>query len=260
MITSPNHVRASTHLALAIALSSAVFAADSAPTADQILRQMSDKLSAAQRFSFQAHREVDAALTEGTPVARVARATVSVSRPSKMAVLAKTNLGARRFYADGKTLTVIDEKANTYATVPMRTSIDGLLDRLDETYGFTPPVAEFAASNLYQDIRQKVSNMSYLGRGRVATGPLGLGGVECHRIALKGKAADSEVWIGVGDSLPRKLVATFHRDGHPQVEVTFTDWNLNAPLSAADFVSTPPKGSEKIEMWTSDRMKSVIAK
>jgi len=90
----------------------------------------------------------------------------------------------------------------------------------------------------------------------VAAGFLKLNGVECHRLSLKGKLADAELWIAVSDLLPRKLIATYHRSGNPQVRIAFSSWNLDAPVGASDFKFIPPKGAEKIEMWTITKMQS----
>ena len=235
-------------------------AAAAEPSADQLLHQMSAKLAAAHSFSFAATREIDPALLEGRDVPEKARIDVSVQRPNKLAARAVSDLGTRRFVFDGRALSLLDAKPNTYAVVPMHTTLDGLAAALDEKYGFTPPLAEFALSNPYQELHRQADTVTYLGRAKTTGGFLGLGGVECHRLALKGKIADAELWIAVGDQLPRKLVATFRRTGRPQVRIAFSSWNLAARLTAADFAFTPPKGAEKIEMWTTARMTSASRK
>ena len=66
---------------------------------------------------------------------------------------------------------------------------------------------------------------------------------------LTGDEADAELWVAVSDGLPRKLVATFKNlDGKPQLKVEFSKWNLAAPVTAANFTFTPPKGAQKIDM------------
>lgn len=255
-----NSTRSKSLLSLGLMIASLSPIAAAEPNSDQILRQMSDKLSAARSFTFKANREIDPALLEGTRAAETARVQARVLRPNKLAAHARTNLGVRHFYADGSKLTVVDEKANTYATVPMRTNIDGVVAALDERYGFTPPLAEFTVSNPYRGIREQAHSVAYVGREKVAAGFLGLGGIECHHLALKGKVADAELWIAVGDSLPRKLVATFRRAGQPQVRINFSSWNLAALVSEGDFAFTPSSGAEKIEMWTPAQMASASKK
>ena len=256
----PNPLLAAVSLALIALSTSPAFAADAPapaagnPDADQLLRQMSAILAAAPAFSFEATREIDPALMEGQALPEQARVIASVQRPNKLGGRAESKSGTRRFVFDGRTLSLFDEKENTYATVPMEMSLDGLVDQLDEKYGFTPPLAEFALSNPYAEFHRQAHTVTYLGRAKTSGGSLGLGGVECDRIGLKGKEADAELWIAVSDQLPRKLVATFHRAGHPQVRIAFLTWNLAAPVNAADFTFTPPKSAQKIEMWTTAQM------
>jgi hypothetical protein len=223
------------------------------PNADQLLRQMSAKLAAARIFSFEAKREIDAALLAEHDVRGKINISALVQRPNKLVARAVTREGMRKFVFDGRTLSLLDAEKHCYAAVPMRTTIDGLVDVLDEKFGFTPPLAEFALSNPYKDFRREAHTVTYLGQGKTG-GVLGIGGVECHRIGLKGKLADAELWIAIGDQLPRRLVATFHADGHPQLRIDFLQWNLTAPVSATDFSFTPPQGAQRIEMWTTAKM------
>ena len=239
---------------LAIVAATLLPAAAADTTADQLLRQMSAKLAAAKSFTFEATREIDPGLLEGISAPTKANVSAAVQRPNKLTATAKSRLGTRSFIFDGSSLVLLDEKNNLYAKVPMRTSIDGLVDQIDVNYGFVPPLAEFALSNPYKELRGQAQSVTYLGHEKTKEGFLGLGGVECHRIWLAGKEADAELWIGVNDQLPRKLTASFHREGKPQVHISFSKWNLAAP--AADFTFNPPKGSQQIEMWSTAKMQS----
>ena len=225
------------------------------PDADLILQQMSAKLGGARQFSFTARRELDAGLSEGGAVLRSARIEVSVLRPNKLRADSVARGDERRIVADGQHLSILDKKMNLYAVVPMETSLDGLVERLEELYGFTPPLADFVVSDPYKGIRQQARSVSYLGRAKVATGFFGQGGTDCHRIALYGKIADAELWVGVDDQLPRKLTATFKdRPGKPKLQVNFSSWNLAPKVTANDFVFAPPKGAQKIQMKSTAEM------
>jgi hypothetical protein len=238
-----------TTIALTALCSASGLAADAEkPNADQILRQMSDTLAGAQQFSVKAHRSMDAALVPGGVAIRNARINATVQRPNRLTAHSAGGSDARRFIFDGRTLTLHDEKNNLYATVPMRKSIDGLVDTLDEEYGFTLPLAEFVLSNPYKDLHRQADTISYVGRGKVG-GFLGIGGTECHRLALTGSLADAELWVGVADHLPYRLVATFKRHpALPQLRADFSSWNLAAKVSDRDFTFAPPAGAMKIEM------------
>jgi len=215
------------------------------PNGDQVLKQMCAKLAAAQQFSFKAHREMDPGLVPGIEVAQSADVDVTVQRPNKVMAISETENGERRLYADGKTFSLLDAKMNFYSTIPMKTSIDGLVDKIDEKYGFVPPLAEFAVSDPYKEFHREASAVSYVGR---STCPTGSEGMECEQLTLTGKEADAEVWVGVTDHLIKKLVATFHREGNPQLRITFSDWNLAASVADSEFTFTPPQGAQKIEM------------
>src|SRR5207248_8042920 len=135
-------------------LAASLLPAAAAPDADQILQQMSAKLAAAQNFSFKATREIDPALLAGRNAPENARIVVTVQRPTKIAADSTSKDGVRHFFADGRNLSLVDVTKNLYSTVPMRTSIDGVVAELDKKYGFTPPLAEIALSNVYQDIHE----------------------------------------------------------------------------------------------------------
>lgn len=218
------------------------------PNPDQILRQMSDKLSGAQQLSFKAHRTMDAALTMNGAAISNARIEATVQRPNRIAARAVGGGDARRFVFDGRSLTVHDEKNKFYATVPMRKTIDGLVDSLDEDYGFTLPLAEFILSNPYKDLRHQSEVITYRGRGAVRAG-LFSPSVDCHRLSLSSGLADAELWVGVADHLPHKFVVTFkkHPDW-PQLKAEFSSWNLAAKPSDKDFAFVAPKGAMQIEM------------
>lgn len=224
---------------------------------DEILRQMSERLAAAPAFRFEATREVDSSLLPGFALSGKVRIAALVQRPGKFAAFSESKSDSRQFIANGRTLTVFDARKNFYATIPTPPTIDGLIDKLDEKYGFTPPLADFAVSNPFQEFKRQAKMIESLGRAKVGTGFLGLGGVETNHIALKGRVADAELWIGVKDHLPRKLVATFHRPGRPQVRVDFLAWDLAPHVSPADFSFTPPKGALKIEMVTTEKLQTL---
>ena len=209
---------------------------------DQILRQMSEKLAGARQLTFKASRQVDPALADSSPLAVSAEIEVAVSRPDKVKAQAASDLGVRRFYSDGQNFSLLDETMKLYATVPMSGSIDEMVGRLDEKFGFTPPLAEFVLNDPYQRIKEQVQSSAYRGKEAV-------NGAECHHLALTGQVADAELWVSVSDHLPRRLVAVFKdREGSPHLKMDFSDWDLSAKLEDASFVFEPPKDAEEVKM------------
>jgi hypothetical protein len=138
--------------------------------------------------------------------------------------------------------------------VPVAGTIDEAVAKIDETYGFTPPLAEFILSDPYKTLSQHIKSKAYKGKENIA-------GVECHHLSLSGDVADSELWIGTADSLPRKLVAMFKdREGSPKLQADFSNWNLAPTFDDKLFAFVAPPDAEKIDMITEAQMKATAAK
>ena len=244
-------------LALSLACSSSTeksvtTAANNDP--DQLLRQMSEKLAQAKSLSFKVNRKLDAALVEGRDVPENTQIEISVSRPGKFLARSDSKDNVRHLFFDGQNLSVYDETMKLYATVPVAGTIDEAVAKVDETYGFTPPLAEFILSDPYKALSQLIKSKAYKGKENIA-------GVECHHLSLSGDVADSELWIGTSDLLPRKLKATFKdREGGPKLEADFTSWNLAPTLDDKIFAFAAPPDAEKVDMVTEAQMKETAAK
>ena len=245
-------------LALMAAIVSPAIAADATkpatagqPSADTILKQMSDTLGAVQQFGFKANREISSTLAAAKNLQATAQIQVQVKRPNKVVATSTNKDGVRSIFFDGKNLTMLDGKENMYSTVPLHSSLDGLAVELAQKYGFVPPLADFVISNPYKDMTWRAQSITDAGRATYHPGFLGLGGVLCDRLTLTGKFADSELWIAVSDHLPRKVISTMKGGNAGEtVKIEFTDWNLAAPVTDQTFVFAPPQGAQKIPMIT----------
>lgn len=221
---------------------------------DQLFRQMSQKLAGAQKLSFKVDRKLDAALVEGRDIPENAHIEISVSRPNKFLAKSDSKDNVRHLFFDGQNVSIYDETMKLYATVPVPGSIDEVVAKVDEKYGFTPPLAEFILSDSYGALGRHINSKSYNGKESID-------GVECHRLKLGGEVADSELWIGTTDLLPRRLVATFKdREGSPKLEANFSSWNLASSHDEKIFAFVAPKDAEKIDMVTEAEMKEIAAK
>jgi hypothetical protein len=219
------------------------------PTAELVLRQMSDKLAHAKQVTFKVVREFQTSADEGEIDDVKTEIEVSLSRPDKLMAQSKGARGVRTFYADGQNVSLVDQQMNLYTTIPLGGSIDELVEKIDEKYGFTPPVAEFMLNDPYKKMSGQIQNSSYKGVQVI-------NGVECHHVVAQGELADAELWVAVTDQLPRRLVATFkHRTGSPQLKADFSDWNLNASIDNKVFSFVPAADAEKIEMLAMERRK-----
>src|SRR5262245_41404833 len=207
---------------------------------DQLLRQMSKKLGQAKKLSFKVDRKLDAAVLDGQKLPENAQIDFSVSRPRKFMVKSDSKDDLRTAYFDGQNLSIYDRKMNEYAVASAPGTIDDVLDDIDEEFDFTPPLWLFFLNDPYERLGE-IKTRDYKGKETVA-------GVECHHLSLRGDEADSEIWIGVADLLPHKLVATFKkREGKPKLQAEFSSWNLAATLDDNIFAFVPPKDARKVD-------------
>lgn len=216
-----------------------------------VLKRMSGYLGAIKRFSFNATDTVDKLLDSGQKVQMTTNRRVRVARPDKVQVEASGDIGSRKGYYNGKTLTLFDPKGKEYGVVEVPGEIDTLLDFLDREYGLTLPVIDIIHSDLYNAIDSPTIQGSYLGRHKV-------GDAECHHLAFQGDRADWQIWVEAGERpLPRKLVITYKKMPHsPEYEATIGNWNLDPNLPPALFEFTPPAGVEKRDTLPIAREKS----
>src|SRR4030095_8120318 len=157
-----------TFILLTLALACSRAAEQPATTAnndpDQLLRQMSEKLAQAKNLSFKVERKLDAALVEGRNVAESAVIEVSVSRPGKFQARADSSDNVRQIFFDGQNLSIYDQTMKLYATAPLAGTIDEFVARVDERYGFTPPLAEFILSDPYEALSKQIKTKAYKGK------------------------------------------------------------------------------------------------
>lgn len=223
--------------------------------ADGVLRRMSDVLAAAQRLSVSARREADRDVRQGRDLPALTTISVRLVRPKRIQVELDGGENRRAMFSDGDTFTLQDITKNVYSTVPLKSTLDDLDDQLEKIYGFVPPMFEFVTNNPYDSIHARVSNLTYLGEGADATG------VRCHRIAAAGEMADAELWVSTTDFLPRQLVATFTNiASHPQVRLSFSEWNLKPTFVEEELAFTAPAKAMKIPMRSVAEMQALVGK
>lgn len=243
--TKPNLLCSLLALGLAAALSSC-----STPQArldaqtSTVLQAMSDKLAAAKTLRVTATRDSSPGFYVGFDVAEKARVSAAVSRPDKIAARADTNLGKRSVFFDGTNVTFVDHKAGTHAQVKGSGAIDGTVRSIEEVYGVMPPLAELITNKPSAFLLDGVTSGSCKGKEKI-------GGTECHHLAFQQANLSWELWVGVSDNLPKKMVIT-HPNGEGGAPLKATllveKWELNAPLTTADLAVSVPTNSMRIDM------------
>ena len=104
---------------------------------DKLLRAMGDYLKSSGQFSFHAEINFDDLISSGHKIQYAFASDIAVHRPDRVYVERLTDLGGKRFWYDGKNMTLMDVTLGVYATEPVPADIDAAMDYLMKKYGFS---------------------------------------------------------------------------------------------------------------------------
>jgi len=123
-----------------------------------------------------------------------------------------------------------------------------MAEKLEEKFGFAPPVAELLLSDPYTYLMDGIESLSYVGEETVE-------GTPYHHLSAIEESITWNVWITVDELLLHELVATATSiEGQPKIRLQVTEVNLNAQLDDAMFGFEPPPGATKIRMVPVDEI------
>jgi hypothetical protein len=212
------------------------------PQADKLLREMGEYLKNAQQFSFQAEITFDDVLPSGQKIQFGATEDVAVRRPNGAYIEYRGDVGGKRFWYNGETVTLYDPNQNFYAAEKVPPKLDEAVDYIMDQLGFTPPLADLFYSDPYKVLIGKVQFGIYVGSSTVE-------GQRCHHLAFVDRYVDWQVWIEDGKQLvPRKILITYKTiPGAPQFTAILSDWDFATPLPGVLFNANLPAIVEKIE-------------
>jgi len=211
------------------------------PQAVRLLKEMSDYLGSAEQFTFHAEILFDHVLPSGQKLQFAATEDVALQRPGKLYVEWTGDLGARQFWYDGGSITLYDPSTPFYASAPAPADIDSMLNTIEPTTSFAPPLADFLYSNPFGTLNGKLVY-------GVDLGVKDVGGKSCRSLAFVEKDIDWQVWIDTGPQpTPCKIVITYKtHSSQPQFSATFSDWNFAPRIAPSTFTADQPPGTPKI--------------
>jgi hypothetical protein len=213
------------------------------PRADELVRQMSDRLARVSAFALEAEEVFDE-VPEQSPRQQLTNTRhVVLRRPDRLAGDASGDALNRSFYYDGQVFSAIDKAQNVWVSGTVPATVDEALDTVMEQTGTVVPLADFLYADVYSRLMSDVQRGVYLGIHDAA-------GVPCHHLSFEQATIDWQLWIDAGaDPLPRKLVIAYKtEDEVPQYAVTIRKWNVKATLPDALFRFTPPEGATRVEI------------
>ena len=223
------------------ATTSAIDAAASAPVS-----QMAKTLLASQAFSFQVRTLRTYAGPDGIPLHIGHSIKVTVRRPDRLLVAIAGDDGAVNLVYDGKTVAVSRVNAKEYSVIPVPATIQGMLETLMGKLRVDFPLADFLT-----DAPDK-SFLFGVTEGK-DVGTVVIDGVPCSHLFFKQPPdIELELWVEKekpDQAVPRRLVVTYRSlPDQPSFIAEFSDWNLAAKPTDAEFVFTPPEGAKKVEL------------
>ncbi|HEY7156350.1 MAG TPA: DUF2092 domain-containing protein [Gemmataceae bacterium] len=214
------------------------------PRADEILKKTCACLADLKQFGLKVEETFDQMSEAGQKLQFTNRRKVLVRRPGHLMADSDGDTTKRLFYYDGKTITLFDPVAKTYATLEAPATLDAMFDFLNENLGFSIPTSDLIYSDPYKVLTERVEEGDYIGLHEV-------GGKKCHHLAFRQRGMDWQLWVDAGDKpLPLKFLITYRRlPGEPQFATVLT-WDESAKIADDAFTFKPPADAKKIEFVT----------
>ena len=247
----------SLHLALPVVglmlmVAPVLVAQDATPSASEqramsILKNMSEYLAKAERFSVTIRDGYDAVQASGQKIEYGEVRKVTVSRPDHLRFEIERSDGEKGLVIfDGKEITVYTAKKNVYATVSRPGTLDQAIKYAVDDLKVRVPLALMLVSTLPSELDKLVVSADYVETTTITDVP-------CDHVAARtSTGVDFQVWVAQGsEPLPRRVVITYKDEtGQPQFWADLSNWNLAPEVSDALFTFTPPNGADRIQFLT----------
>ncbi len=209
-----------------------------APGAKEALDRTGYYLRSLKSFEVTAVGATEKVLENGQKLSFPGQLSYAVQMPDKLYLETVNDRQQRRFFYDGKTLTIEVPRAQLYTDAPLPGTIATLAETAEAKYGVELPL---------QDLFEWGTGRMTVPTSGFRVGPGTIAGTLCDHYAFRQKGTDWQVWIEKGDKpLPRRIVITNAADpAHPQYDAVLT-WNVNPALAAGRFAYKAPAGTSRM--------------
>jgi hypothetical protein len=212
--------------------------------ATTVLKNMSEYLAHAGRFSVTIRDGYDVVQKSGQKIEFGEMRIVTVSRPDRLRIEAERSDGQKDLVIfDGKDVTIYSANHNIYATTSRQGTLDQAIKYAVDDLKIRMPLALMLLSTLPSELDNLGVSADYVEKTTITDAP-------CDHLAVRTTAGvDFQVWVAQGNEpLPRRIVITYKdEDGQPQFWADLSNWNLAPDVSDALFAFTPPNGAERIQ-------------
>jgi hypothetical protein len=212
-----------------------------------ILKDMSQYLAKAERFSVMIRDGYDAVQPSGQKIEFGEVRKLTLVRPDRLHIEVERSDGEKSSVIfNGKDLTVYTAKNNFYSTVSKPGNVDQVIQYAVDDLKIRVPLATMLLSTLSSELDNLVVSADYVETTTITDVP-------CDHVAARtSRGVDFQVWIAQGsEPLPRRVVITYiDEPGQPQFRADLSNWNLAPEASDDLFTFTPPDGAERIQFLT----------
>ena len=217
------------------------------PRALNTLKLMSDTLSQAKSFRFEARSMVPIKSPNGTWISLYGTSRVVKEGSDKLFAETRGDFFPYDFYFDGKTITAYSPAKNLYAEKTAPGTVDDVIEEAYQAEGKSFPYADILVAQPYNVLTEGLISAVYVGQSTFR--PLsGAGSVKTDHLAFSNKGVEWQIWIDTVDHLPRMVCATYlDRLGEPSYIVEFGDWKVNDPVTPETFVFQNTSKAAKVE-------------
>ncbi|MBX4911986.1 MULTISPECIES: DUF2092 domain-containing protein [Rhizobium] len=213
-----------------------------ADDAKELLKKMSDFLTAQKTISFTYQSSLEAVTPAFEKLQFVSSGIVNLTRPDKLRVTRTGGFADIDVSFDGSSLTVHGKNLDAYAKIDGKGSLDDLIDRL-MTAGIEAPGADLLSSNVYGELMSDVTEAKHISSAFVD-------GVECEYLAFRTPEIDWQIWIQTGaQPIPRRYVITSkHVVQAPQYMLEISDFKSGADVAAVSYNIEIPGSAKTVDL------------
>jgi hypothetical protein len=212
--------------------------------AEAALNRMGASLRALDSFEVRSDATTETVFEGNHKIQSLARTTFTVQKPDRMVVDMVTDSAHRRFYYNGKAMTVVGMKIGKYVSFPVSGSINDVLAAAYDDFGINFPLQDlFRWGDPSSGVVRPTSGFR--------VGDAMIGDTKVSHYAFRQPGVDFQVWLEDGvQALPRKLVITNTEVAAQPQYVAYFTWNRTPKLTPASFTFTPRPGDTLVDFGT----------
>jgi hypothetical protein len=214
------------------------------PDAVKALERMGEHLKMLDQFTLSAATTSEDVLDGDEKIMIGGAITYRVKIPNRLSMEIVTDKRERRYFYDGKSVTVYAPALKFYSVFAAPDTIDKAIRDAEATRGVEVPLVDL----FYLGTKGSAADASNITSAFYVSDST-INGVVCAHYAYRTAAANFQVWIQKeGEPLPCKIVRDIPDDpARPQYTAVLT-WKTNETFTEDTFSFRPPPDVKKIQM------------